>query len=59
MKFFFLFALVLTFNVSAKSIKFMAYNAENIFDTKHDENTDDYTYLPLEVKNGIHGFHEI
>lgn len=28
----------------------MAYNVENFFDTKHDEGTQDYTYLPLAFK---------
>lgn len=28
----------------------MAYNVENLFDTQHDEGTEDYTYLPLAVK---------
>jgi hypothetical protein len=33
-----------------KSITLMAYNIENLFDTKHDEGKDDYTYLPQTVK---------
>jgi exonuclease III len=32
------------------SITLMAYNIENLFDTKHDEGKDDYTYLPQSVK---------
>ena len=29
----------------------MAYNVENLFDTTHDEKTEDYTFLPLKEKN--------
>ena len=32
------------------SFSLMTYNAENLFDTKHDEGKDDYTYLPLRLK---------
>ena len=28
----------------------MTYNVENLFDTKHDEGKDDYTFLPLSFK---------
>ena len=31
-------------------VSIMAYNVENLFDTLHDENREDYSYLPLEVK---------
>ena len=31
-------------------ISVMAYNVENLFDTQHDENRDDWTYLPLAFK---------
>lgn len=31
-------------------ISFMAYNVENLFDTEHDENRDDWAYLPLSFK---------
>lgn len=34
-----------------QAISIMAYNVENLFDTQHDENTEDYTFLPLKVKN--------
>lgn len=33
-----------------ESFKVMTYNVENLFDSKHDEGKDDYTYLPLEAK---------
>jgi endonuclease/exonuclease/phosphatase family metal-dependent hydrolase len=36
---------------SNKSITLMAYNIENLFDITHDEGKDDFTYLPLAVKN--------
>lgn len=32
------------------SFKVMTYNVENLFDSKHDEGKEDYTYLPREVK---------
>lgn len=32
------------------NVTIMTYNAENLFDTVHDEGKDDYTYLPLEFK---------
>jgi endonuclease/exonuclease/phosphatase family metal-dependent hydrolase len=31
-------------------VSIMAFNLENLFDTKHDENKNDYTYLPLSEK---------
>jgi endonuclease/exonuclease/phosphatase family metal-dependent hydrolase/DUF971 family protein len=34
----------------SKSIQIMAYNVENLFDTLHDEGTEDWTYLPLKFK---------
>lgn len=35
---------------SGKTFTVMSYNAENLFDTIHDEGKKDYTYLPLKVK---------
>lgn len=32
-------------------ISIMSFNAENLFDDKHDANTEDYTFLPLAEKN--------
>lgn len=55
LKLFTLTALFLTFTVQAKSLKFMQYNAENLFDTKFDIGTLDYTYLPLSVKHALKG----
>ncbi len=40
-----------TLNVSANEIKVMAYNVENYFDTAHDFNHTDWTYLP---KDSVH-----
>lgn len=34
----------------ADAISIMAYNFENLFDTQHDEGTEDHAYLPLELK---------
>ncbi len=34
----------------AKQLKIMQYNAENFYDLTFDKGTEDYTYLPLEVK---------
>ena len=38
--------LLLSFNLQAKTIEFMAYNVENLFDTAHDEGKDDWTFTP-------------
>lgn len=35
---------------TGESITVMAYNVENLFDTKHDKDKDDFTYLPLKQK---------
>jgi endonuclease/exonuclease/phosphatase family metal-dependent hydrolase len=32
-------------------VSIMAFNLENLFDTKHDENRNDFTYLPLSEKH--------
>lgn len=32
------------------NVVIMAYNVENLFDTQHDEGTEDYPYLPLATK---------
>jgi endonuclease/exonuclease/phosphatase family metal-dependent hydrolase len=45
----FIFAL----SAEAKQLKVMQYNAENFFDTKFDQGTSDYTYLPQSVKKTI------
>ncbi len=34
----------------SEHVAIMAYNVENLFDTEHDEGTEDYTYLPRSVK---------
>ncbi len=36
---------------SKATISLMAYNLENLFDTLHDEGKEDYTYMPLAIKN--------
>jgi endonuclease/exonuclease/phosphatase family metal-dependent hydrolase len=38
------------YSVSAKTISVMSYNVENLFDTLHDQGKEDYTYLPLALK---------
>ncbi|MCP4911756.1 MAG: endonuclease/exonuclease/phosphatase family protein [Oligoflexia bacterium] len=35
---------------SKQIVSVMSYNAENLFDTKHDEGKKDFTYLPLATK---------
>ncbi len=42
--------LVLSASCFAKTFSVMTYNAENLFDTKHDEGKEDWTYMPLETK---------
>lgn len=51
--------LLLALSVEARTLKLMEYNTENFFDTKHDEGTDDYTYLTLPEKNSTPGMNEI
>jgi endonuclease/exonuclease/phosphatase family metal-dependent hydrolase len=46
-------ALLITTTVQAKSLTFMQYNVENFYDTKFDAKTDDYTFIPLEVKKSL------
>jgi endonuclease/exonuclease/phosphatase family metal-dependent hydrolase len=58
MKFILSALLLVSFGSHAKSLKVMQYNAENFFDTKYDESTHDYTYLPLNVKASIAGHTE-
>lgn len=36
---------------STQEVSVMTFNVENMFDTTHDEGTEDYTYLPLSKKN--------
>jgi endonuclease/exonuclease/phosphatase family metal-dependent hydrolase len=45
-----LFFYLSSVTVNAKTISIMNYNAENLFDTIHDEGKEDYTYLPLSIK---------
>lgn len=52
MKYFVALAL-LSLNLHAKQLSVMQYNAENFFDTIHDEGKQDWTYLPLHVKNAL------
>ncbi len=47
--------LLVSFGTYAKSLKVMQYNVENFFDTKYDDQTEDFTYLPLNVKASIKG----
>ena len=55
MKFFITSLFLLSTYAQAASLKFMQYNVENFFDTQFDENTLDYTYLPLAVKKNLKG----
>lgn len=38
------------YKTGKKKISVASYNAENLFDEKHDEGKNDWTYLPLKVK---------
>lgn len=42
----------------AKTLKLMQYNIENFFDARHDQNTEDYVYLPIAVKQTVPGMNE-
>ncbi len=44
--------------LEAKTLKVMQYNAENFFDTSFDQGTEDFTYLPLSVKQKLPGHKE-
>lgn len=44
------FTLLFAFGAQAKNLSVMSYNVQNLFDTLHDEGKEDYTYLPLKVK---------
>lgn len=46
-------SLLLSTGSFAGVLKVMQYNAENFFDTVHDEGTNDYTYLPVKVKRSM------
>lgn len=45
-----LLILLFTSTAFGQSVSVMTYNAENLFDTTHDEGKKDYTWLPLAVK---------
>lgn len=47
MKLFFLVLLFLSVEIlNAKTISVMSYNLENLFDSKHDEDKNDWEFLP-------------
>lgn len=46
----FIFSFNLLAGTGEKQFSVMSYNAENLFDTVHDEGKNDYPYLPLELK---------
>ncbi len=45
--------LFISFSLSAKELAIMSYNAHNLFDTNHDKNKNDWTYLPLRYPKKI------
>ena len=48
----FMFAILFSVSAfAASSITVMTWNAENLFDTVHDDGKNDFTYLPLSQKN--------
>jgi endonuclease/exonuclease/phosphatase family metal-dependent hydrolase len=56
-----LFALAffsLAASLYAQTFSIMQYNVENLFDTKFDLGTEDYTFLPLAVKKNLPGHQE-
>lgn len=46
----FVLSLIISLSASARPLKVMTYNVANLYDTQHDEGTEDWTYLPLSVK---------
>lgn len=47
---FILASFLLSISTQAKSIEVMAYNVENLFDTKHDTGKNDWAYTPKGIK---------
>lgn len=50
--------LIVSFTIEAKSFKVMQLNVENLFDTKFDQGTEDFTYLPVSIKRRLRGHQE-
>lgn len=49
-KFFLIFLITsISFQLEAKTIQIMSYNVENLFDTKHDEGKNDWSFLPKDT----------
>lgn len=44
-----LVCVLFAFNVNAKSVEIMSYNVENLFDAKHDEGKNDWSFLPKDA----------
>ncbi|MBY0413952.1 MAG: hypothetical protein K2Q18_07295 [Bdellovibrionales bacterium] len=44
-----LLLVLLAFDVHAKSLELMSYNVENLFDAKHDEGKNDWSFLPKDA----------
>ena len=44
-----LVCVLFAFNVNAKSVQIMSYNVENLFDAKHDEGKNDWSFLPKDA----------
>ncbi len=45
-----LFLSVISLYTWSGEVKIMSYNVENLFDTKHDQGKNDWTFLPLTIK---------
>lgn len=50
---FFILFTFFTFRLIAGELTLMSYNAQNLFDTNHDEGKNDWTYLPLKYPKKI------
>ena len=44
-----LLCVLFALNVNAKSVQIMSYNVENLFDAKHDEGKNDWSFLPKDA----------
>ena len=44
-----LLCVLFAMNVQAKSVEIMSYNVENLFDAKHDEGKNDWSFLPKDT----------
>jgi len=57
--FLFLFLLLMSHDLFAKSFRVMSYNVQNLFDVQHDEGKNDFEFLPKSFKGKVKGCQKI